>query len=172
MQRVPTTESQGRIHTSAATVAVLPEPEEIDIQINPDDVVEHVSRSSGPGGQNVNKVSSAIKLEHVPTGITVSMRDEKSQHKNRAKAWRLLRSRLYELHESRRRAERDSKRRSMIGSGDRSEKIRTYNYPQNRVTDHRINLSLYNLDGIMAGNLDELIAALKDYDRQQRLKNL
>lgn len=172
VQRVPATESQGRIHTSAATVAVLPEPEEIDIQINPDDVVEHVSRSSGPGGQNVNKVSSAIKLEHIPTGITVSMRDEKSQHKNRAKAWRLLRSRLYELHESRKRAERDNKRRSMIGSGDRSEKIRTYNYPQNRVTDHRINLSLYNLDGIMAGNLDELIAALKDYDRQQRLKNL
>ncbi|HUT29179.1 MAG TPA: peptide chain release factor 1 [Sedimentisphaerales bacterium] len=172
VQRVPATESQGRIHTSAATVAVLPEPEEIDIQINPNDVVEHVSRSSGPGGQNVNKVSSAIKLEHVPTGITVSMRDEKSQHKNRAKAWRLLRSRLYELHESRKRAERDYKRRSMIGSGDRSEKIRTYNYPQNRVTDHRINLSLYNLDGVMAGGLGELIAAMKDYDRQERLKNL
>jgi peptide chain release factor 1 len=172
VQRVPATESQGRIHTSAATVAVLPEPEEIDIQINPNEVVEHVSRSSGPGGQNVNKVSSAIKLEHIPTGITVSMRDEKSQHKNRAKAWRLLRSRLYELHESQKRAERDYKRRSMIGSGDRSEKIRTYNYPQNRVTDHRINLSLYNLNGIMAGNLDELIEALKDHDRQERLKNL
>jgi peptide chain release factor 1 len=172
VQRVPETESQGRIHTSAATVAVLPEPEEIDIQISPDDVVEHVSRSSGPGGQNVNKVSSAIKLEHIPTGITVSMQDEKSQHKNRAKAWRVLRSRIFEHFQSKKRAERDSKRKSMIGSGDRSQKIRTYNYPQNRVSDHRINLSLYNLDKIMAGDLGELISALKEYDRQQRLKNL
>jgi peptide chain release factor 1 len=172
VQRVPETESQGRIHTSAATVAVLPEPEEIDIEINPDDVIEHVSRSSGPGGQNVNKVSSAIKLEHIPTGITVHMQDEKSQHKNRAKAWRLLRSRIYEHFQSQKRAERDSKRKTMIGSGDRSQKIRTYNFPQNRVTDHRINLSLYNLDRIMAGDLSELVAALKDYDRQQRLKNL
>ncbi|MHC4624216.1 MAG: peptide chain release factor 1 [Planctomycetota bacterium] len=172
VQRVPVTESQGRIHTSAATVAVLPEPEEVDIPIEPDDVVEHVSRSSGPGGQNVNKVSSAIKLEHIPTGITVSMRDEKSQHKNRAKAWRVLRSRLYDYYETRKRAERDHKRKTMIGSGDRSEKIRTYNFPQNRVTDHRINLSLYNLDKIMAGNMRELIEALKDYDKQQRLKSL
>ena len=172
VQRVPETESQGRIHTSAATVAVLPEPEELDIQINADDVVEHVSRAGGPGGQNVNKVSSAIKLEHTPTGITVSMQDEKSQHKNRAKAWRVLRSRVYEYHQSKERAERDSKRKTMIGSGDRSQKIRTYNYPQNRVTDHRINLSLYNLDKIMAGDIDELVAALKDYDREQRLKNL
>jgi len=172
VQRVPETESQGRIHTSAATVAVLPEPEEIDIDIAPDDVVEHVSRSSGPGGQNVNKVSSAIRLEHIPTGITVNMQDEKSQHKNRAKAWRILRSRIYEYHQSKKRAERDSQRRNMIGSGDRSQKIRTYNFPQNRVTDHRINLSLYSLDKIMAGDMDELIAALKDYDRQQRLQNL
>jgi peptide chain release factor 1 len=172
VQRVPETESQGRIHTSAATVAVLPEPEELDIEIKPDDVIEHVSRSSGPGGQNVNKVSSAIKLEHIPTGITVHMQDEKSQHKNRAKAWRLLRSRIYEHFQSQKRAERDSKRKTMIGSGDRSQKIRTYNFPQNRVTDHRINLSLYNLDRIMAGDLSELVAALKDYDRQQRLKNL
>ncbi|MBN1360164.1 MAG: peptide chain release factor 1 [Sedimentisphaerales bacterium] len=172
VQRVPATESQGRIHTSAATVAVLPEPEEVDIEINPDDVIEHVCRSSGPGGQNVNKVSSAIKLEHIPTGITVSMQDEKSQHKNRAKAWRLLRSRLYELEESKRRAERDSARKTMIGSGDRSQKIRTYNFPQNRVTDHRINLSLYSLDRILAGDLSELIEALRDYDRQQRLQNL
>jgi peptide chain release factor 1 len=169
---VPETESQGRIHTSAATVAVLPEPEEIDIEINPNDVVEHVSRSSGPGGQNVNKVSSAIRLEHIPTGITVHMQDEKSQHKNRAKAWRLLRSRIYERFESQKRAERDSKRKTMIGSGDRSEKIRTYNFPQNRVTDHRINLSLYTLDRILAGDMGELVAALKDHDRQQRLKNL
>ncbi len=172
VQRVPETESQGRIHTSAATVAVLPEPEEVDVEINPDDVIEHVCRSSGPGGQNVNKVSSAIKLEHIPTGITVSMQDEKSQHKNRAKAWRVLRSRLYELYESQRRAERDSQRKSMIGSGDRSSKIRTYNFPQNRVTDHRINLSLYSLDRILAGDMEELIGAIRDYDRQQRLKNL
>jgi len=172
VQRVPVTESQGRIHTSAATVAVLPEPEEVDIQINPDDVVEHVSRASGPGGQNVNKVSSAIKLEHTPTGITVSMQDEQSQHKNRAKAWRVLRTRLYEHFESKKRARRDSQRKSMIGSGDRSQKIRTYNYPQNRVTDHRINLSLYNLNAIMGGDMGELIAALKDYDRQLRLRNL
>jgi len=172
VQRVPETESQGRIHTSAATVAVLPEPEELDIQIDPNDVVEHVSRSSGPGGQNVNKVSSAIKLEHIPTGITVSMQDEQSQHKNRAKAWRVLRSRIYEYYESKKRAKRDSERKTMIGSGDRSEKIRTYNFPQNRVTDHRISLSLYSLDKIIAGEMGELIAALKDYNRQQRLKNL
>jgi peptide chain release factor 1 len=172
VQRVPVTESQGRIHTSAATVAVLPEPEELDIEIDESEVVEHVCRSSGPGGQNVNKVSSAIKLEHIPTGITVSMQDEKSQHKNRAKAWRLLRSRIYEHYESKKRAQRDSQRKTMIGSGDRSQKIRTYNYPQNRVTDHRISVSLYSLDKIMAGNMDEVIAALKDYDRQQRLQNL
>jgi peptide chain release factor 1 len=172
VQRVPVTESQGRIHTSAATVAVLPEPEEIDIQIKPDEVAEHVSRASGPGGQNVNKISSAVKLEHLPTGITVSMQDEQSQHKNRAKAWRILRSRLYEYHEAKKRTERASQRKTMIGSGDRSQKIRTYNFPQNRVTDHRINLSLHNLDRIMGGDMGELIAALKDYDKQQRLKNL
>ena len=172
VQRVPETESQGRIHTSAATVAVLPEPEEVDIEIDPDDVVEHVCRSSGPGGQNVNKVSSAIKLEHIPTGITVSMQDEKSQHKNRAKAWRLLRSRIYERYESERRAERDSQRKSMIGSGDRSQKIRTYNFPQNRVTDHRINLSLYSLDKVLCGDMGELIAAMQEHDRKQRLLNL
>jgi peptide chain release factor 1 len=172
VQRVPETEAQGRIHTSAATVAVLAEPEEVDIQINPSDVVEHVSRAGGPGGQNVNKVSSAIRLEHVPTGITVNMREDKSQHKNRAKAWRLLRSRLYEHHQSQKRAERDSKRKTMIGSGDRSEKIRTYNFPQNRLTDHRINLSLYNLDKIMTGDMGDLISALKKYDIEQRLKNL
>jgi peptide chain release factor 1 len=172
VQRVPETESQGRIHTSAATVAVLPEPEEIDIEINTDDVVEHVSRASGPGGQNVNKVSSAIKLEHVPTGITVSIQDEQSQHKNRAKAWRVLRSRVYEHYESKKRAERASQRKSMIGSGDRSQKVRTYNFPQNRVTDHRIKLSLYSMDKIMSGDMSELVAALKDYDRQERLKSL
>ncbi|MHC4120778.1 MAG: peptide chain release factor 1 [Planctomycetota bacterium] len=172
VQRVPETESQGRVHTSAATVAVLPEPEELDIEIAPEDVVEHVSRSGGPGGQSVNKLNSAIKLEHVPTGITVSMQDEKSQHKNRSKAWRVLRSRIYEHHMNKKRAERDSQRKSMIGSGDRSQKIRTYNFPQNRVTDHRISLSLYSLDKILAGDMNELIAGMKDYDRQQRLKNL
>jgi peptide chain release factor 1 len=172
VQRVPETETQGRIHTSAATVAVLPEPEEVDIQINPNDVIEQVCRAGGPGGQNVNKVSSAIRLEHIPTGITVSMREEKSQHKNRAKAWRLLRSRVYERNQSQKRAERDLKRKSMIGSGDRSEKIRTYNFPQNRVTDHRINLSLYNLDKIIAGDMGDLVTALKKHDIEERLKNL
>jgi len=172
VQRVPQTESQGRVHTSAATVAVLPEPEELDIQIDPGDVLEHVSRAGGPGGQSVNKLNSAIKLEHVPTGITVSMRDEKSQHKNRAKAWRILRSRIYEHFKSRKRAQRDSQRKTMIGSGDRSQKIRTYNYPQNRMTDHRINLSLYSLDKIMAGDLSEVVTALAEYDKQQRLESL
>ena len=172
VQRVPETESQGRVHTSAATVAVLPEPEQLEIEINPEDVVEHVARSSGPGGQSVNKLSSAIRLEHGPTGITVSMQDEKSQHKNRAKAWRILRSRIYEHFESKKRAERDSARKTMIGSGDRSQKIRTYNYPQNRVTDHRIGLSLYSLDKIMQGDMDEVVAALQGHDREVRLKNL
>ena len=172
VQRVPETEAQGRIHTSAATVAVLPEPEELDIQISPSDVIEHVCRSSGPGGQNVNKVSSAIRLEHIATGITVHMQDEKSQHKNRAKAWRLLRSRVYDHFQSQKTAERDSQRKNMIGSGDRSEKIRTYNFPQNRVTDHRLNLSLYTLDRIIGGDMSELVAAMKEYDIQQRLKNL
>lgn len=172
VQRVPETESQGRVHTSAATVAVLAEPEELDIEINSADVLEHVSRASGPGGQSVNKLNSAIKLEHVPTGITVSMRDEKSQHKNRAKAWRILKTRIYEHFESKKRAQRDSERKTMIGSGDRSQKIRTYNFPQNRVTDHRINLSLYSLDKVLAGDLSELVAALKEHDKQQRIKNL
>jgi len=172
VQRVPETEAQGRIHTSAATVAVLPEPDLVDIEINPADVSESVCRAGGPGGQNVNKVSSAIRLEHLPTGITVNMRDERSQHKNREKAWRILRSRIYELHERKTREERDSQRKNMIGSGDRSDKIRTYNFPQNRLTDHRIGLSLYTLDKILAGNMGDLVAALKDYDRQRRIENL
>lgn len=173
VQRVPKTEAQGRIHTSAATVAVLPEPEEIDIKIDWDkDVLEHVSRAGGPGGQNVNKVSSAIRLEHIPTGITVSMRDEKSQHKNRAKARRLMLSRVYDHHMQAKRAERDQTRKTMIGSGDRSQRIRTYNFPQNRCSDHRINLDLYSLDRIMMGEMDELIAALQEHDRRQRLENL
>ncbi|MBN1489428.1 MAG: peptide chain release factor 1 [Phycisphaerae bacterium] len=173
VQRVPKTEAQGRVHTSAATVAILPEPEEIDIQIDWEhDVIEHVSRAGGPGGQNVNKVSSAIRLEHPETGITVSMRDEKSQHKNRAKARRIMLSRLYDHHMQMHRNERDAARRTMIGSGDRSQRIRTYNFPQNRCTDHRINLDLYSLDRVMQGELDGLIAALKEHDRRQRLENL
>jgi peptide chain release factor 1 len=172
VQRVPETESQGRVHTSAATVAVLPEPEDVDIEINPDDVIEHVSCAGGPGGQNVNKVASAIKLEHKETGIVVSMRDERSQHKNRAKAYRILKSRLYDYYQQKANAERSSARKSMIGSGDRSQRIRTYNFPQNRVTDHRINLSLYSLDKVMMGELDELITGMQDYDKQQRLENL
>lgn len=173
VQRVPVTEAQGRIHTSAATVAVLPEPEKLHIEIKPDEVREDVSRSSGPGGQNVNKVSSAIRLIHLPTGITVSMQDEKSQHKNRTKAWRILRSRVFDHYESIKRADRESTRRNMIGSGDRSQRIRTYNFPQNRLTDHRINLDLYSLDRIIgSGELNELFDALKTHDRQQRLENL
>ena len=172
VQRVPDTEAQGRIHTSAATVAVLPEPEAIDVEIDWEkDVVEHVSRAGGPGGQNVNKVSSAIKLEHTPTGITVSMRDEKSQHKNRAKARRILSSRVYDLHVQAERAERDSVRRTMIGSGDRSERIRTYNFPQNRCSDHRINQN-YTLDRVIQGDIGDLVEALKTHDKEQRLRNL
>ena len=142
------------------------------VDISTEELVFRASRSSGPGGQNVNKVSSAIRLEHAPTGITVSMQDEQSQHKNRAKAWRLLRSRIFEHFERQRRAERDSHRKSMIGSGDRSQKVRTYNFPQNRVTDHRINLSLHSLDKILGGDMHELIAAIRDYDRARRLEDL
>ena len=174
MQRVPKTESQGRIHTSAATVAVLPEPQEIQIDIDWDkDVIEHVSRAGGPGGQNVNKVASAIKLEHPATGITVSMRDDKSQHKNRAKARRILMSRLYDHHHSRQQRELASERKSMVGSGDRSQRIRTYNFPQNRCTDHRINKDIFGLERILSGGeIDEFHADLHDRDLKLRLENL
>ena len=173
VQRVPETESQGRIHTSAATVAVLPEPEAIDLNIDWDkDVEEFTMRSSGPGGQNVNKVESAVRLVHHETKISVSMRDEKSQHKNRAKARRILTTRLYDHYLSAQMSERASVRKSMIGSGDRSQRIRTYNFPQNRCTDHRIGLTLHNLDKIMMGDIAELINAMKRHDRSERLKNL
>jgi peptide chain release factor 1 len=173
VQRVPETEAQGRVHTSAATVAVYPEPEEINININwDDDVEEHVARASGPGGQKVNKTSSAIKLVHRETGITVSIQDEKSQHKNRAKARRIMTSRVFDHFHRQQTAELDSNRKTMIGSGDRSQRIRTYNFPQNRCTDHRIGFTSHGLDKIMQGQLDELIAALQTYDKEQRLENL
>ena len=161
VQRVPETESGGRIHTSAVTVAVLPEAEDTDIDISANDLRIDVFRSSGPGGQSVNTTDSAVRITHIPTGVVVTCQDEKSQHKNKAKAMRVLKARLYEAEEEKRRLERDSVRRSMIGSGDRSERIRTYNFPQNRLTDHRINLTLYKLDHIVAGELDEVIESLK-----------
>lgn len=178
VQRVPKTEASGRIHTSAATVAVLPEPENVEINIDWDkDVLEHTSRASGPGGQNVNKVESAIKLEHLPTGITVSMRDEKSQHKNRAKGRRILAARVYEYHQRQQDAAEAAARKAMIGSGDRSQRVRTYNFPQNRCTDHRLKGqgqegANYNLDKIMAGNMDGMIDALIALDKVQRLAEL
>jgi peptide chain release factor 1 len=178
VQRVPKTESQGRIHTSAATVAVLPEPESVDVQIDWDkDVNEYTSRASGPGGQNVNKVESAIRLEHIPTGLTVSMRDEKSQHKNRAKARRILAARVYEYHRSRQMAAEAAARKAMIGSGDRSQRVRTYNFPQNRCTDHRLRQdgaegANYPRQAVIAGGLDALVDALVAYDKAQRLANL
>jgi len=174
VQRVPKTEAQGRIHTSAATVAVLSEPEELAVEIDWEkDVIEHVSRAGGPGGQNVNKVSSAIRLEHTPTGITVSMRDEKSQHKNRAKARRVLLSRVYEHFQQQQRRKIDAERRSMVGSGDRSDRIRTYNFPQNRCTDHRINKDVFDLEHILVGGgFDEFQQELHERDLKQRLEAL
>lgn len=168
VQRVPETEQQGRIHTSAATVAVLAEPEEIEIDIRPEDVEMEATRSSGPGGQHVNKTSSAVRLTHLPSGMVVFCQDERSQHKNRAKAMRLLRSRLYEKMQRESRQARDALRRTLIGSGDRSERIRTYNFPQNRCTDHRINEN-FNLEAIVAGDMSKLIKALQAFDRNQRL---
>jgi peptide chain release factor 1 len=172
VQRVPVTESGGRIHTSAATVAVLPEAEEVDVQINDADLRIDVYRSSGPGGQSVNTTDSAVRITHLPTGLVVIQQDEKSQHKNKAKALKVLRTRLYELERERLASERAGTRKSMVGSGDRSERIRTYNFPQGRVTDHRINLTLHRLPEILEGQLDELIAALTSEDEAERLASL
>ena len=169
VQRVPETEASGRIHTSAATVAVLPEAEDVDVQIGEKDLRIDVFRSSGPGGQSVNTTDSAVRVTHLPTGIVVSQQDEKSQHKNRAKAMKILRARLYDLERSRAAAERAADRKSQVGSGDRSERIRTYNFPQTRVTDHRINLTLHQLDRVLNGELDELVDALIAEDQANRL---
>ena len=170
VQRVPETEAGGRIHTSAATVAVLPEAEDVDIEIDESDLRIDVFRASGPGGQSVNTTDSAVRITHVPTGIVVSQQDEKSQHKNRAKAMKILRARLYDAERARVESERAAARRGQVGSGDRSERIRTYNFPQGRVTDHRINFTLYKLDRVMAGeSLDEVIDALVSEDQAQRL---
>ena len=161
VQRVPETETQGRIHTSAATVAVLPEAQEVDVDLDPNDLRVDVFRSSGPGGQSVNTTDSAVRITHLPSGLVVSCQDEKSQHKNKAKALKILRSRLLERVRDEQAAEEAAERRSMVGSGDRSAKIRTYNYPQNRLTDHRIKLTLYNLSEIMEGELGEVIERLR-----------
>jgi peptide chain release factor 1 len=173
VQRVPATETQGRVHTSAATVAVLPEPEEVDIVINESDLRIDVFRASGPGGQSVNTTDSAVRITHIPTGVVVSQQDEKSQHKNKAKALKVLRARLYEAERARADAERAAQRKGMVGSGDRSERIRTYNFPQSRVTDHRINLTLYNLEDVIRGDaLGQVVDALVTQDRADRLAEM
>ena len=170
VQRVPQTESQGRLQTSTATVAVLPEADEVDIQINPNDVRVDVMRAGGPGGQCVNTTDSAVRLTHIPTGLVVIQQDQKSQIKNKEKAWQVLRARLFDLEQSKKDAERSAARKSMVGNGDRSEKIRTYNYPQDRVTDHRINYSAHNLPSFMMGNMDDMINALNVYAKEEQLK--
>lgn len=170
VQRVPKTESQGRIHTSAATVAIMPEVEEFELVLDEKDIIKEITNASGPGGQSVNTTYSAVKLTHKPTGIRVSMQDEKSQLKNMEKAMKILRARIYKLEMDKRKAEEDSMKKSMVGSGDRSEKIRTYNFPQSRVTDHRINLTLYNLNGVLDGDLDEIIDGLRIAENAEKLK--
>ncbi len=172
VQRVPKTETQGRIHTSAATVAILPEPDEVQIDIKDSDIEWEKMRAGGAGGQHVNKTESAVRIWYrkgTPDEIEVKCQDERSQHKNYDRAMRILRSRVFERQQSRLQAQRAAQRRTLIGSGDRSDRIRTYNFPQSRVTDHRINLTLYQLDAIIAGALDEMIAAMRDYDKKQRL---
>jgi peptide chain release factor 1 len=172
VQRVPATESQGRIHTSTATVAVLPEAEEVDIKIEPNDLRVDVFRSSGPGGQSVNTTDSAVRVTHIPTGMVVTCQDEKSQLQNKEKALKILRARLKEEEEQKKTTEQDEKRRMQIGSGDRSERIRTYNYPQGRVTDHRINLTLYKLDEILEGDLEQLTLPLKNTDNEKKIEKI
>lgn len=173
VQRVPVTEASGRVHTSAATVAVLPEAEEVDVKIDEKDLRIDVFRAQGAGGQHVNKTESAVRITHIPTNIVVSMQEEKSQHKNRDKAMKILRTRLYDAQRQKLHAERAADRKSQVGSGDRSERIRTYNYPQSRVTDHRINLTLYNLPEVMKGEqLDKIISELSAHDQAERLAEL
>jgi peptide chain release factor 1 len=169
VQRVPATESQGRIHTSTASVAVLPAAEEVDVGLDPNDLRIDVYRSSGPGGQSVNTTDSAVRITHLPTGLVVACQDEKSQHQNRDKAMRILRSRLLQAEQERQAKERADKRAGQIGTGDRSEKIRTYNFPQSRVTDHRIGLTVHNLGDLLGGELDEVVAALRQAERESRL---
>jgi peptide chain release factor 1 len=172
VQRVPATEASGRIHTSTVTVAVLPEAEEVDVQINANDLRIDVFRSTGPGGQSVNTTDSAVRITHLPTGLVVTCQDEKSQHKNKAKALKVLRARLYDQELQRQKEAIDQNRRTQVGSGERAEKVRTYNFPQNRVTDHRIGLTVHNLSAVLEGDLDDLIQALATHDQAERLKAL
>jgi peptide chain release factor 1 len=172
VQRVPTTEAQGRIHTSTATVSVLPEADEVEVQIDEKDLRVDVYRSSGPGGQSVNTTDSAVRITHLPTGLAVAIQDEKSQHKNRAKAMSVLRARLLEMEQERQAAERGEERRSQVGSGERSEKIRTYNFPDDRVTDHRIGVTVHNLPGLLEGDLDRIIDPLMEADQARRLSGI
>ena len=171
VQRVPETETQGRVHTSTATVAVLPEAEDVEIEINPADLQIDTYRASGAGGQHVNKTESAIRITHLPTGLVVECQDERSQFKNKDKAMKILRSRLYEAEQEKQDAEFAAERRSQVGTGDRSERIRTYNYPQGRITDHRIGLTVYKFDDMLNGNLTEMIDALITADRAAKLQN-
>jgi len=170
VQRVPETEGSGRVHTSAASVAVLPEVEDVQVEVNPNDLKIDIFRAGGAGGQNVNKVETAVRITHLPTGLVVQCQDERSQLKNRQKAMKVLKARLYDMELKKQNAEISAQRKSMVGSGDRSDKIRTYNFPQNRVTDHRIGLTLYNLSNIMEGHIDELIEQLKIADKTEKLQ--